>query len=647
MASDPARVTEARLRAVLEACPAALIMTDRDGRIVLLNRAVEELFGYAREELLGQRVEVLVPEALRDAHLRHRANFLQDPRVRRMADGKELRGRRANGTELPLEITLTPIVSDEGVFVLSSIVDLSERKNAAARFRVAVESSPNGMIMVDSQGAIILVNREIERLFGWSQEELLGRPVELLVPERFRGKHVGQRDGFFARPYRRAMGEGRELHGLHRDGTELPIEIGLNPIEVDGRTVVLASIVDITARKRAEQEQRRLEDQLQQAQKLEAIARLASGIAHDFNNLLMGVIGCAGLAKRSLEPGHPAAEPIDDIAEAARRGAGLTRDLLDFSRRKPIDVHSSELNDVVRVAARMLRQVIGEDIELALDLCPGGGPILANPTHIEHVLLNLAVNARDAMPRGGKLRIATREHEFHAPHVTRGGTLAPGAYLSLEVEDSGTGMSPETQARVFEPFFTTKPIGTGTGLGLYTVYSIVERLSGGIELDSQVGRGTCFRILFPKRASTLSESVKTSPAPTVTLPATSSGRVLVVEDERLIRVTLRHTLEAMGYVVVLAEDGKSALEKARACDGKIDLVLSDIVLPDSSGPEIVEALKRERPDLRALYMSAYSTDLLVQQGRVSPGTHTLEKPFEDATLARAVREAITESPTAG
>ncbi|MBK7878267.1 MAG: PAS domain S-box protein [Planctomycetes bacterium] len=641
MSTEATRTNEARLRAALEACPSALIMTDRAGRIVLLNREVEALFGYAREELLGQVVEVLVPEGARAIHPLHRAAFLADPRVRRMAIGSELRGRHKSGAEIPLEISLTPIVTDEGLFVLSSIVDLRERRKAEERFQVAVESSPNGMIMVDGDGKILMANREIERLFGWSRNELLGKSVEILVPQRFQAAHPEQRARFLAQPHRRAMGEGRELHGLRRDGTEIPIEIGLNPIELDGHVVVLASIVDITARKRAELEQRRLEDQLQQAQKLEAIARLASGIAHDFNNLLMGIIGCAGLAKRSLEPDHPAVQTLDDITEAARRGAGLTRDLLDFSRRKPIDVHSSELNEVVRVAGRMLRQVIGEDIELAIELCPNGGPILANPTHIEHVLLNLAVNARDAMPRGGRLRIATVEIEAKTPRRTRSGELAPGTYVALEVQDSGTGMSEETQTRIFEPFFTTKPVGMGTGLGLYTVYSIVGRLSGGIELESEVGRGTLFRILFPKRAVQLAGAPAAVAEKPVTLPAAHTGRILVVEDERLIRVTLRHTLTTLGYDVLMAEDGRKALETARACPGEIDLVLSDIVLPDASGPEIVDVLQKERPTLRALFMSAYSTDLLVQQGRVKPGTKTLEKPFDEHVLARTVRAALS------
>ena len=638
---------DSRLRAAVDAAASGLLMTDAQGRIVLVNRQVETLFGYRREELLGQPVEILVPESGREAHARWRAEFLAAPRVRRMGTSRELFGRRKDGAPIPLEIGLTPVVESGGVFVLATITDVSAQKRAEERFRIAVESSPNGMLMVDREGRLVLVNREIERMFGWSREELLGQPVERLVPERFRAPHPAQREAFFSAPHVRAMGVGRELFGVRKDGSEFPVEIGLNPIQTEEGLFVLGSVLDISPRRRAEQERRRLEDQLRQAQKMEAIGRLASGIAHDFNNLLMGIIGCGGLARRELPPGHPASALVGDMCDAAQRGTSLTRDLLDLSRRKKLDIVASELNSVVRVAERMLRQVIGEDIAFEVELCPSGGPILANPTHVEHILLNLAVNARDAMPRGGRLRIATLDRELAQPLATRGRTLPPGRYVTLEVEDSGTGMDAETLARVFEPFFTTKPVGTGTGLGLYTVFSIVEQLEGGIELESTLGSGTVFRVHFPHHEALVQAAA--APAPPELAPPAPESRggacILVVEDERLIRVTLRQMLAGLGYDVLVAQDAASAFQRSRTFQGTIDLLLSDIVLPDASGSEVARVLTGERPGLRVLFMSAYPSDLLAQQGRVAPGTQTLEKPFTDEALARVLREALARDLT--
>ena len=645
MSNESIPAVELRLRAAIDAAPSGILMSDAEGRIVLVNRRIESMFGYAREEMLGRPVEMLIPPALRPAHAEHRASFLRDPRVRSMGAGRDLNGLRKEGTEIPLEIALTPVATDSGMYVLSTIVDIGARQRAEERFRIAVESSPNGMIMVDREGRIVLVNREIERMFGYSRDELLGSAVEMLVPERFREDHPRHRAAFHRNPQVRAMGIGRELFGVHKDGGEFPVEIGLNPIRTEEGHLVLASVVDISARKRSEQDRRRLEEQLRQAQKMEAIGRLASGIAHDFNNLLMGIIGCGELLKRKLDPGHEAFEAVQDICEAARRGSTLTRDLLDFSRRRPVDAASSDLNAVVRVAERMLRQVISEDIALAVELSGSGGPVLANPTHLEHVLLNLALNSRDAMPRGGRLRIATYDRRLEEGLSIRGQALPPGDYIVLEVEDSGTGMDAETQARAFEPFFSTKPAGSGTGLGLYTVHSIVEQLGGGIDLESALGQGTRFRIHFPHHRPALA-ALTVVPAETAPAPPQTPGRarILVVEDERLIRTSLRHLLSARGYEVIAAANGAEAVERSRSCAGPIDLLLSDIVLPDASGVEIAGVLIGERPDLRVLFMSAYPNSLLVEQGRIQPDTETLEKPFDEEALTRAVRRALAKAP---
>jgi len=614
-------------------------MSDADGRIVLANAEAESLFGYACGELVGRTIDALVPERLREEEREKRAAFLADP----AGDGgarRESHGARLDGTEIPLEITLRVVAAHDQTFLLSSIVDIRSRKRADERFQIAVESSPNGMVMIDGEGRIVLVNREIERMFGYSRTELLGQLIELLVPDRFRGTHAGDRAAFLHHPQARAMGAGRDLHGVRKDGTEIPLEIGLNPITTDEGVFVLGSVLDISARKRAEDERLRLEEQLRHAQKMEAVGRLASGIAHDFNNVLMGIMSCGTLVKHTLATDHPANPIIDDMCSAAERGATLSRDLLNFSRRRPADAVPSQLNEVVRVAERMLRQMIGEDIALVVELCPSGGAIVGNPTHLEHILLNLAVNARDAMPKGGKLRIATRDVQLMQPLQTRGRVLEPGPYVSLTVEDSGTGMPPATRERLFEPFFTTKEIGTGTGLGLYTVYSITQQLGGGIDVESEVGVGTRFILHFPSREGLrLAKPLPTATQSTSTSAA--SARILIVEDERLIRISLGRMLSQMGYEVLEASTAAKALNVAST--NKIDLVLSDMVLPDASGAELARSLRAGQPALKVLFMSAYPNDLLIQQGRIPPGTTSLQKPFDEETLARAVRSACAET----
>jgi PAS domain S-box-containing protein len=638
MASQASSQVELPLRAVIDAVPSGLLLVDGDGRIVLANRQVERMFGYAREELLGSPVEMLVPERFAAIHVRQREEFVKEGRSRSMAAGEELIGLAKDGAEIPLDIGLTPIGTDEGFFVLAAIVDITARKRAEDRFRVAVESSPNGMLMIGQDGRIVLVNREIERMFGYSRDELLGQPVEILVPRSSQALHPAQRDAYFHAPQARAMGMGRDLFGMRKDGALIPVEIGLNPIVTEEGVFVLGSVVDISARKRAELEHRQLEEQLRQAQKMEAIGRLASGIAHDFNNVLMGIIACGELAKHELPPGSPAQSIVGDICGAAERGASLSRDLLNFSRRKPVEAVPSELNAIVRVAERMLRKMIGEDVVLTVELCPSGGPILGNPTHLEHILLNLVVNARDAMPNGGRLRIATRDLELATPLATRGRTLPAGSYVSLEVEDSGIGMDTATRERLFEPFFTTKEVGTGTGLGLYTVYSIVDQLQGGVEVRSEPGKGALFAIHLPR----LRDSVGEAGGPRVRPDSKPSptARILLVEDERLIRSTLQQLLVRHGYHVIAFETAAEAIAATRNPEQAVDLLLSDMVLPDSSGADLAEVLKRARPDLKVLFMSAYPADLLVQQGRIRPGTRTLEKPFDEQTLALAVRTTL-------
>ncbi len=433
-------------------------MIDADGMIVLVNREIERLFGYSREELLGRPVEVLVPDRFRDAHPGFRNGFFSAPRIRAMGAGRELFGLRKDGSEVPVEIGLTPIATSEGFFVISSVVDISARSQAEARFRAAVESSPNGMVMVDPEGRIVLVNREIERLFGYAREDLLGRSLEVLVPERFRPRHPGFRDAFFADPQTRSMGAGRELFGLRQDGTEVPVEIGLNPIMTDEGVFVLSSIVDISARKQAEQEHVRLEEQLRQSQKMEALGRLAGGIAHDFNNILGAIVGYAELVREEITAPAVVAD-VDEVLRGAARGKELVDRILRFSRRQDVVPRAMDLAQVVREVTRLLRATLPASIDIRLGLNPSTPRVMADATSVHQVLMNLATNASHAMESGGVLDIDVQP--FHvrdslaranpglreglhvlldgARHRPRDGRRDPGARVRAVLHHEGAG----------------------------------------------------------------------------------------------------------------------------------------------------------------------------------------------------------------
>ena len=381
---------------------------------------------------------------------------------------------------------------------------------------------------------------------------------------------------------------------------------------------------------------RNLEQQLLQAQKMEAIGRLAGGVAHDFNNLLTIISGYGGLLKDGFMAGKPSVENLDPILRASERAAQLTRQLLAFSRRQVLKLQPVDLNRVVGEVEKMLHRVIGEDIELRTVLGAQMGTIQADSGQIEQVIVNLAVNARDAMPDGGKLTIETANVEWDDASSRQHAGAMAGSYVMLSVCDSGMGMSKETQARIFEPFFTTKEMGKGTGLGLATVYGIVKQSGGNIWVDSEPGQGTVFKVYFPKLNHAAAE-----PAPTVASPARAgSETILVVEDETAVRTLVCRILERQGYSVLQTGEADEALRLSREHPGRIGLLLTDIVMPHMSGPDLAESVCRIRPEIRVLYTSGYTDNTVVTRGVARGGMAFFEKPFTPDALARRVREVL-------
>jgi PAS domain S-box-containing protein len=472
-------------------------------------------------------------------------------------------------------------------------------------------------------------------MFGYDPGELIGKTVETLLPERFRHSHQGHRSGYMKEPHARPMGVGMELLASRKDRTEFPVEISLGPLVTREGVLVSSTIVDITARKQMEQ-------QLRLSQRMEAIGKLAGGVAHDFNNLLTVILGAADVLLETHPSDHPALRKIELIRQAGSSAADLTRQLLAFSRQQMLQPRVLELKEIVNRAKNLLARLIGDDISLTVSVEPSLGCICADPGQIEQVLLNLAVNARDAMPKGGRLSIEARNTVLDESYKQEHQQVIPGQYVMIAVEDSGCGMDRKTQARIFDPFFTTKELGKGTGLGLATVYGIVKQSGGYIWVYSEVGRGTAFKVYLP-RVEPSGQSLAPKESDTSSVQGTET--ILLAEDSESLREMARDYLETIGYTVIEATSGKDALQRARDFEGPIHLLLTDVVMAEMGGPELAEQLLAFRPGVKVIFTSGYTNDAIAHQGVLEPGVMFIQKPYRPKALAQRIREVLTEPPT--
>jgi len=549
----------------------------------------------------------------------------------RVHEEAEVESRRANA-ELEhrvAERTHDLVQSQRGLQEqIARRVESEERAVRSERvLRSIFDTASEAIITIDTRGTIESVNRAAERMFGWTAAELVGRNVKILMPAPWSSQHDDFILRYLGTGSARVIGVGREVVGRRKDGESFPLDLSVGEVVAEDGRKFTGILRDLTERKR-------LEEQFRQAQKMEAVGRLASGIAHDFNNLLAGVIGCAKLACKSLPSEHPSRELVEEIRGAAERGAALSRQLLNFSRQRPSESEPLDLNDVVRGASNMIRQVLDGACELELDLAPAGATLLGDQGKFEQILMNLAINARDAMSGGGVLRIRTEQLDASDP--TRPPLLAHGRAVRLSVSDTGCGIDAQMRDRIFEPFFTTKPVGQGTGLGLYTVYALVEQLGGTIDFESEVGVGTTFRACFLHYEGAPRAAQVPAPTPAPKPADGSRGVVLLVEDERLIRVSLAHLLAGVGFEVLTAASVAEAQSASAERKGPIDLLITDMALPDGDGGELAERLRRQRPELRVLHMSAYPAESLIRQGRLPADAITLEKPFTEESLEAAL-----------
>ncbi len=512
--------------------------------------------------------------------------------------------------------------------------DSTRSEGTGSTFEHFLECVPDAILGVGSDGKIVLVNRQAEVIFGYERGELIGETLETLVPKRFRLAHTDRRHGFFEAPRARPMGGGVALFALRRDGAEFPIEVSLSHLELDGETIATAAVRDISERAENEHE-RALQDELQRARRLESVGQLAGGIAHDFNNILGVIMNYAEFVADELEPDSRAHGDIEEIRRAAERAAALTRQLLIFSRRETVKPEVLDLIALIGELENLLHRALGERVELDVLLDEKLWAIEADPGQVEQVLVNLSVNARDAMPDGGRLLIEADNAELDDEFAYMHPDTAPGRYVRLKVSDTGVGMDTETADRAFEPFFTTKP--DGTGLGLATVYGIVTGAGGRLDVYSEPGIGTTVKVHLPATAVVPAPS----PPPRSARSAGHGEVVLVVEDEPFVRRMAERILAKGGYAVIGTARGSEAMEICGRREQKIDLLLTDVVMPEMLGTELVERARELRPDLRVVYMSGYSHEVLAPQALTeSEHCDFIEKPFNARTLLKAVGDLL-------
>ena len=621
------RTAEEQYRLLFENSPQPMWVVDRETlRFLAVNEAAIAHYGYSREEFLEMTLAEVRPPADVPALL------AALPAVAEGLHKKEVwRHRLKDGTVIDVEVTTHGLLFTGRPAFLALVNDITDRRRAEQalraseeRYRVLMESAEDAIFVIDAGGRMVQANAAAERLLARPRNEILGREFPTIAAP-------DQRDQVRNGIRKTLKGEGmhgEEQRALRSDGTLVPIEISASAVEVGGEGLVLAIVRDIS-------EQTSMAEQLRLSQKMEAVGQLAGGVAHDFNNLLTAILGYSQILAGELRgnPDHFAA--VEEIRKAGERAAGLTRQLLAFSRKQMLEPRLLDLNEVVRHIQEMLSRLIGEDIQVVIRLDPALGSVRADAGQIQQVLMNLAVNARDAMPRGGRLAIETANVELDETYAQTHVQVQPGPYVVLAISDNGVGMDEATRDRIFEPFFTTKEKGRGTGLGLSTVYGIVKQSGGYIWVYTEPGKGTTFKVYLP-RLFVPAESL--TPVEAVVAPSVGTETILLVEDEDSVRALARRTLEAKGYRVVEAADGARALQIAPAL--KVDLLLTDMVLPGMGGSEIAARVLAIHPRSKVLFTSGYTDDGIVRRGLMERGSAFLEKPFTPDVLARKVRDVL-------
>jgi PAS domain S-box-containing protein len=633
-----------QLRAVLGTAVDGIILIDAKGTVLIFNQACERIFGYGADEVVGQNVKMLMPAPFHGEHDGYLENYHRTGERKIIGIGREVVGRRKDGTTFAMDLSVGEAKHEGRPTFVGIIRDITERKRTeqevrqtAARLRAVLDTAVDGVILIDARGVVLMFNPACERLFGYGAEEVLGHNVKMLMPDPYRNEHDGYIDNYRQTGRRKIIGIGREVVGLRKDGTTFPMDLSVGEAKQGGETVFVGIIHDLTERKHTE-------EQLVQAQKMETVGQLSGGIAHDFNNLLTVIIGNADELSEALKARPDLKQLADAIIACGQSGAELTRRLLAFSRRQTLQPVPIDCNQMILSMQQLLRRTLREDVEIRTMLDHALTPAFADRAQLESAILNLTLNAQDAMPDGGCLTLGTADAALDADYTQKHPEVRPGQYVMIAVTDDGVGMPAEVKERAFEPFYTTKEVGKGSGLGLSMVYGFVKQSNGHVSLYSEPGLGTTVRLYVPA----VPEAAGAAPIAMPPLPeekAPHGATILVTEDDPFVRGYAVVTLKSLGYQVITAADGREAL--AHLADGaKPDVLFTDIVMPGGmNGWDLARHAQKMQPSLKVLFTSGYALDTLVERGRLEPGTVILNKPYRKADLARRLRETLAAAQT--
>jgi two-component system, cell cycle sensor histidine kinase and response regulator CckA len=624
-----AEKTSDLLRITLYSIGDGVITTDRQGAVQMINSTAERLTGYTESEARGRNIEevfTIVNETTRATVENPVRRVLRDGQVVGLANHTVLVSK--SGADIPIDDSGAPITQKDGtstgvVLVFRDVSDRKKAEESGQRLAAIVENSSDAIIGKSLDGVVISWNHAAELLFGYSAEEMIGNPITRLIPP----DRPDEMKDILERIRQDERVEHYETERVTKDGRHLAVSLTVSPIRDSQGHVVGASKIarDITG-------QRRMEATLRETQKLDAIGRLAGGVAHDFNNLLTVILGYATVLEKQLGAQDPLRKTAGEIRLAGEQAASVIGQLLAFSRKQMTQPRVLDLNGLVLGMRDVLQRVLGEDIEL--DVAPDASPcqVKADASQLTQAMMTLAVNARDAMPTGGKLIVETKRVWKEQKDLGR----PAGQYILLTVTDTGTGMDADTRRHVFEPFFTTKEPGKAAGLGLSSAYGIVQQNGGWIDLYSEIEHGTAFRIYLPE----VSSGAPAPASPVLESPKVRTGTILLVEDQAAIRMLAEDVLSEAGYRVLAAGNGAAALRLASEHKGEIDLLVTDVVMPEISGPDLVDKLLPTRPDLPVLFISGYTDHALLRRGVIEEGTALLQKPFLPETLLAKVDEMV-------
>ncbi len=632
------KLNEEKFRLAVDASPSGLVMIDASGQIMLVNARTEQLFGYPRDELLGQSVDILVPSSMRAQHARIRHSYENDPQARLMGGGMEMFGQKRDGAQFPVEISLNPIPTRRGTLVLAVIVDLTERRDAQRALlesermaKVIIDTALDGFLQFDSHYNVVDLNRQAEAILGWSRQQAIGTPLFDILATGHPHRHPWKL--FLSQLEHESPavpGTRFEFSMLTKEGRELILELSLTRHARDTGTLFNAFVRDLTA-------QRAAEAQFRQIQKMEAIGQLTGGIAHDFNNILTVITGTIEILAQGVAD-QPQLRAITQLIDsAAMRGSELTKQLLAFSRNQPLQPRDVDINPLVMETAKLLRPTLGEQLQIDLTLAADTWSALVDPNQLTTAILNLALNARDATPHGGKLALRTGNLQIDGAIDMSPSDITAGDYVIVEVSDNGSGMDRDTLGRVFEPFFTTKEVGKGTGLGLSMVYGFAKQSNGHVTISSMPGLGTTVTLYLPRsKSNQLPEALQ--PAD----PTVQGGHeaILIVEDDALVRAYVTAQITSLGYRTFSATNAEEA-DAIIDSEEPLDLLFTDIVLPGPrNGRQIAEEAVRKRPGLKVLFASGYTQGAFSDTVSLNNDILLLNKPYRLKELSGMIRQAL-------